>query len=461
MTTTAPDHSPSPGHAPAPDHRPLRRPRHASGPPPLRSEFRRGLAPWAGATVAVTLTVLMAAKSGQWQGNWGETQSLLKTAATLIGGPLAVAAGCWQGGRERRRRTVELLSTASRGRCARTLVAVAPLVAWVLIGYAVALAASLLATLPYTHRGRPLVPYALTDLTFLASITVVGFVAGRVIPWRLTAPLLAACAYLGLGFPSYVSSDLRLLSPNEQVDTTHVPLWWQPLVMSAWTCGLAATLLVLYAARRRVLAVVPLVVAVAAGTTVAQVGTGMWRHVPTPGVRVCDYDTLPGICVDDPDRDLLPAIRAALAGLNSRVAELPDPPVSYVSTDTGPGPAEARLPLLTRGWTVARNELVDPAGFARETAARLPLFGSCPAEKFTEAESAHFWETRNAVLAWLAPPSPDAPPTGASGTDAPAPARQTELRAPLAAMTPAARKAWLDRYAAATRACDPKRLPKL
>ncbi|CAM5420819.1 hypothetical protein SSPIM334S_06289 [Streptomyces spiroverticillatus] len=335
--------------------------------------------------------------------------------------------------------------------------AVAPLTAWVLIGYLVALVVVLAATLPYAHRGRPLVSYAVTDLTFLVSITAVGFVAGRLVPWRLTAPLLAVCAYLGLGFPAYLGSDLRLLSPAEQVDTTYVPLWWQPLVMSAWTGGLAAAAFLVYAARRRAFAVLPLAMAVAAGTLIADLGPGMWRHVPTPGVRACGSgETGPTVCVDDPDRELLPAIRAALGGLHDRLQEMSTPPYTYVANNAELGPIDVRLPSLSRGWNVVRDEVVDPAAFARETAQMLPFFGRCSTEKLTPAEAERFSKLQQTVLAWLAPADTVLPGTPPHGS-----VRDTDLRAPLAAMAPAARASWLDRYVAAARSCDPKKMPKL
>ncbi|MCX5310720.1 hypothetical protein [Streptomyces sp. NBC_00154] len=45
-------------------------------------------------------------------------------------------------------------------------------------------------------RGPPL-PRAVSDGCFLISIALVGFVVGRLSPWRLTAPVPAFCTYVG------------------------------------------------------------------------------------------------------------------------------------------------------------------------------------------------------------------------------------------------------------------------
>ncbi|MYW35033.1 hypothetical protein GT040_38585, partial [Streptomyces sp. SID2119] len=80
----------------------------------FRAELRRGIAPWVAPAMALTIVVPMISKAAQWQGSWGETQGLLHSLTTLIGGPLAAAAGCWQGGREHRRRTAGLSLSVPR-----------------------------------------------------------------------------------------------------------------------------------------------------------------------------------------------------------------------------------------------------------------------------------------------------------------------------------------------------------
>lgn len=85
---------------------------------PLGTELRRGIPPWTGAAVTLTLLVTLGAKADQWQGSWGETHGQLRSASTLLCGPLTAAAACWQGGRERRARTVELLSGVPAAGCA-------------------------------------------------------------------------------------------------------------------------------------------------------------------------------------------------------------------------------------------------------------------------------------------------------------------------------------------------------
>ncbi|MFD5471667.1 hypothetical protein [Streptomyces sp. NPDC127105] len=72
--------------------------------------------------------------------------------------PLAAAAGCRQGGWERRRGTEELWRAAVRAPLARFLASALPVVFQAVVGYAVAVALALLATWPCargTGRIRP------------------------------------------------------------------------------------------------------------------------------------------------------------------------------------------------------------------------------------------------------------------------------------------------------------------
>ncbi|MDV9193688.1 hypothetical protein R6L23_36700, partial [Streptomyces sp. SR27] len=67
---------------------------------PPRAELRRGLGPWTGAAVVLTVLVTMYGKAPGWQGRWADATNMLHVTAGLLAGPLALAAGCWQGGRE-------------------------------------------------------------------------------------------------------------------------------------------------------------------------------------------------------------------------------------------------------------------------------------------------------------------------------------------------------------------------
>ncbi|MGW1653403.1 hypothetical protein [Streptomyces atratus] len=124
----------------------------------LRAELRRGLAPWTGPAVALTLLVTLWGKAPQWQGSWGETQSQLHSAAGLLAGPLVAAAACWQGGREHRRRTAELLLSVPRSRLAQATTAATPIALWAAAGYLLALGVALPRTPGPAARRSPSSP---------------------------------------------------------------------------------------------------------------------------------------------------------------------------------------------------------------------------------------------------------------------------------------------------------------
>ncbi|UQA94141.1 hypothetical protein [Streptomyces halobius] len=128
---TAPALSRPPGiRTPRPGRRkPGRRTRH-----PLHAEARSGPARWSALAVSLILLVPLTVTSASWQGSWGQTQLQLHTMAVMLGGPLAAAAGCWQGGRERRSRMAELRAAGARGPLAQFLAAALPVVLGVLVG---------------------------------------------------------------------------------------------------------------------------------------------------------------------------------------------------------------------------------------------------------------------------------------------------------------------------------------
>jgi hypothetical protein len=419
---------------------------------PLRTELRRGIPPWTGAAVALTLLVTLGARADQWQGDWGETQSLLRSSNALLCAPLTAAAACWQGGRERRARTTELLSAVPRSRLRRAVTAAAPVALWAAVGYLVALAVLVAANLPYATGRGPSLSLTVSDSSLLASIALVGFVIGRLSPWRLTAPVLAVCTYVGLGVPSYLESGFRFLGPGEQVEPdVSVPVWWFAPVMVAWLGGLALTVLLGYAARRRVLAVVPLVVAVVAGSLIVRTGEELWRDDPTVARRICT-DGVPQICVNGHDGPMLTQVSDALSGMLSRLDGVPNAPIRYVENGARPDGGEVPLSRLTPGWDVVRNKLLDPRAYARGAAANL-VMRDCPSEGAGK-ESKEYRRVRgtdSAVQEWLVPVNDPA-------------VQNPQVKGHLSrldAMPDTGRRAWLGRYLATRESCDPAEVPAL
>ncbi|MFQ3562306.1 hypothetical protein QZN11_36660 [Streptomyces gramineus] len=429
---------------------------------PLLTEARRGFAPWAGLAVLLTLGGTLAATADRWQGGWAETATELH-AAVLIAAPAAAAAGCWQGGRERRRRTRELWETAVRPPLARFLVSALPTALWVAAGYLAAAGLALLATWPYALGGAgdgPRLARLPADAAVTAAAVLVGQVVGRVVPWRAAAPLLAVVGYVGLGVPAVADSGAgRHLDPAFMVLDTSVPVWWLPVAMTVWTGGLAGAAVLAYAARRRWTAVLPLAAATAAAVLLTQAGDGLWRTDPLVRRQVCDTSVTPAVCVNARYAGALPQLTDALSDVTGRLAGVRNLPVRWSDRWGGPRADEAGLPSLTPlGWSFVRGRLTDPVMFAWQAVGALQLRGDCP-----DDDAAH--PADDAVRNYLAP-RPDQEyfdrldARGDTGQRA-EPAGRRAARARLTGMGGAERRAWLSAYFAARAACDAKGVPAL
>ncbi|MEU6667558.1 hypothetical protein [Streptomyces sp. NPDC046727] len=434
----------------------------ARAPHPLRAEAVRGFAPWAGAGVLLTSGAMLAGTADRWQGGWAETATEVHT-ALLITLPLAAAAGCWQGGRERRRRTEELWGTTVRPPLARLLVPALPVAFWVVVGYLVAVALALLATWPYAQGDRPRLSLLLGDAVAMAAGALAGHVLGRVVPTRLMAPLLAMAGYLGLGVlqsggPAYA----RPLSPAVPVGVGELPVWWQPWAMAVWTGSLACAAALAYAARRRVTALLPLAAALAAGTLLAQTGDGLWHSDPLARRQVCDTSTTPAVCVNARYAGMLPQVSEALSGVTGKLEGVRNLPARWADHTGTLRAGEARLPGITPlGWTAVRGRLTSPVEFAWEAVGALQLRGDCAEEK----AGARVLRADDVVARYLAP-SPQQKyfdDLDARG-DASHRAELRERRAAearFAALGDRERRAWLSAYFAARAGCRLKEVPAL
>ncbi|MEU0967579.1 hypothetical protein ABZ357_19875 [Streptomyces sp. NPDC005917] len=423
---------------------------------PLLTEARRGFAPWAGLTVLLTLGVVLAASADGWQGGWAETAERLHN-TMLITVPAAAAAGCWQGGRERRRRTEELWGTVVRPPLARFLVSALPMALWVAAGYAGAAGLALLATWPYAlgHGPRPaLVP---TDAFVSGAAVLAGQVVGRAVPSRLAAPLLAVAGYVGLGVPAVaLSGSGRYLDPALAVMETSVPVWWQPLAMAVWAGGLTGAAVLAYAARRRWTALLPLAAATAAAALLAQTGDGLWRTDPLVHRQVCDTSVTPAVCANARYAGALPQLTEALSGVTGKLRGVRNLPVRWADRYGGPRAGEAQLPSLTPlGWSFVRGRLTDPDDFAREAVGTLVLRGDCP----EASPDKRILRADDAVENYLAP-LPSRRHFDDLAPRAEAAARRA-ARNRLAAMGARERRAWLSAYFAGRAGCDPSGVPAL
>ncbi|MFI0729695.1 hypothetical protein ACH4S9_11775 [Streptomyces sp. NPDC021225] len=413
---------------------------------PLRTELRRGIGPAVGAATLAALLLAMYERADSWLAGWTDTTDMLRSAGVLVGGPLAAAAACWQGGRERRRGTEELLATVARGRLRRTLLTAAPTILWPVVGYLLTAAVCLAATWRYASGvGGPYPSMIAADAMAIGSFAALGFIAGRLVPWRLAPPLVAFVVFAVDPFVANQDSPVAWLSPGKNhIFSWDRPVWWFGPASMVWTAGLAAAALLAYAARRRAraLALAPLAAAATAAVLIVQTGDGVWRPDPASAALVCD-DGTPRVCASRAHDRMLPDASAALAGLSAKLRGVPNAPTRIVESrgDHHRGP---RTDAALFGWDYyfRRNRIVEPEMFAANAAlgATAP---SCPGV----SDEDRYNDLSQAVAEWLAPmPRPEPP----AGQDAPGYTRDLER---LKAMPDRERTHWLGTYFAAARSC--------
>lgn len=431
-------------------------------PHPLRVESLRGFAPWAAAALLLALAWMLASTATLWQGSWGETTGRLSVAAGVIGVPFALAAGAWQGGRERRLRMTELRASTARTPLTQLLTAALPLACWLAVAYLVAVAGALLACAPYASAGGPVPTVFAGAALSIAACTLLGHAAGRLLPWRLTAPALAIGGYALYGTLGLSESGFRNLAPAylSLVGDDDVPAWWYPLVSALWVAGLAAAAALALAAYRRATALLPLAAALGAAVLLVHTGDGMLRDNPLAHRQVCDESTTPRICVSAVHPDMLPEVTHVLSGLTGRLDGVRNLPVRFEDLPRRPHKDEAELPMLTPiGWSSVRGKVTDPEWYVWQAAVQLlrpECEGPPPARRVQV--------TDEAVLRWLAPNSAQKDIRERSAASARQRGDTKELAklraedkayAHLTAMADDERRSVLGRYFATAHDCDP------
>ncbi|MFJ3661005.1 hypothetical protein ACIPPM_11125 [Streptomyces sp. NPDC090119] len=429
-----------------------------AAPHPLRAEAVRGFPPLAGIAVMVAVGVMMIATARTWQGDWAETAGRMHD-GLLMAVPVAAAAGCWHGGRERRRRTEELWGTAVRPPLTRLLASAVPVALWVAVGYLLVVACASLATWPYSPGDHPHLILVPGDTAALMAAVLLGHVVGRIVPSLLAAPLLGVAGYAGLA--GVVPHDgVQPLDPASFTLNGSWPVWWQPLAMAAWTLGLALAVALAYAARRRATALLPLAAALTGAALLVQGGDATWQADPLLRRQVCDTSTTPAICVNARYGAVLPQVTTALSGITGRLRGVEGLPVRWADRENGPRSGEAQLPILTPvGWALVRGRLVRPDQYAYEAVAALMNRGEC------ERQSERVAFADDAVMSYLAPNPAyrefDAIEARGDAAERAHLRASLAARAKLAGMDEERRRVWLSAYFTARAACDDAGVPSL
>ncbi|WP_146174947.1 hypothetical protein [Umezawaea tangerina] len=257
----------------------------------LGIELRRSVAPWAGFLVAGVALGFLYSFSGPWDKSaedwteqWTNAAGWVRSLLNILW-PLAIGAGALQGLRDHRSGVGELLASTPRPvlhRALKTLGATAIAVtAGYLLVFAVA-AVQVVVNDGYFHLAW--VPTLLVGVLGLVAGAWLGIGVGRALPSPLTPPLLALASLVGVtvltlaGDPASsvggaLPARVSLLSPSmgNVRDVFAIVSDRVSAGQAVWLAGLAATGLLLataLTARRRLLSLLPAVVAAAVALAV-------------------------------------------------------------------------------------------------------------------------------------------------------------------------------------------------
>ena len=407
--------------------------------------------------------------------------------------PFVTGAAAWTASRDGRLGTGDQVAATSLPRWAAQLAAWAAGTCWALIAYASCIGALYGMTARQGAVGEPLWWPVLVNAAGVVAFSAVGFAAGALVRSRFTVPLagmLATFLLLGTQYKITHSAGYGLVSP---MNSQGVPglasgglIRFAPdlsIVQIVFLVGLAALALGVLGLRptagglplRATAVAVTLAGLAALGTGLGLAGTAQQladgnvgipalhsasEDAPTDATPVCTGSSVP-ICLDPHYRAELPALAAALDPVLAEVSGLPGAPVR-VTQATFPGlnpaasdnvvvAAEAGRPPVLRvtldllGW-LSPADIVGEIQPQAATRVVVGVVGTTdPAQQAVAAAL-----LTDAGIPLNAPPaagrSAQHPGTPALSTTLPAPVPGSPESAAVrrfAALSPAARHAWL------------------
>lgn len=271
-----------------------------------------------------------------------------------------VGAAAWMGSRGPRRHVTDLMTVSARPRWNRLLATWAATTTWALAGYLICLAVVYGVTAREASWGGPLWWPAVIAAASVVAYSAIGFAAGTLLPYRLTAPLVGVASFFVLalstqlitGGQSYWQISPIVAGPWETSPDLGAATFFPyapdlSMAQLMFLAGLALAVLgalALPASGRRVRAAAALVAVagvLAAGTAVRLAGTGTLGDdgmlaipalhdaagdKPIRYTPVCSRTAIP-VCLNPAYAGDLPAVTAALAPMLSEIAGLPGAPV--------------------------------------------------------------------------------------------------------------------------------------
>ncbi|MGE5828561.1 MAG: hypothetical protein ACM30G_09405 [Micromonosporaceae bacterium] len=336
----------------------------------LRIELRRSVALWA-AVVIAAVGVFVLFSSNEPYGSWMQLVIVQRDIMQLTW-PLALAAGAWQGIRERRSRVEELLATTPRPRWRRVLPVATAMAVAAVAAYLVMLAGAA-GHLRHIDGYFPLGAIPLIALGALAMVAAVwlGQSIGTLLPSPLTAPMLAVIGFVGLAVsPMVVAQDSGdpgtfllfpyLQGPRDGGFAIQMLSARANLSQALWLAALAATGLAVFAASRpstRVAALLPVALGAAVAVPV------MPRHLSVAWIE--DHRATEVVCTDDEPKVCIARLHSyaldhvtgpAREALSVLAAKLPPAPTKVLVDTVGDkDPVDQRPP----DTLVARVSSVD------------------------------------------------------------------------------------------------------
>lgn len=412
----------------------------------LALELRRGPGRWLVLPLAVLGIWLVRQALTPGPAVWPLVVSALGTSASVMA-PVAAGVAAFAGTRSRRRATDVLERLATRGAAAAGLAELGALLVWVLAAFLLVLAGVYVpAALTATWSGPDLLRTLAIGGGLLLEV-VVGYVVGRVVPRRLTPPLVAIASYglvvantssrRGFGWSLLLPVNLQLSDEFDRIN--HAAAVGQLL----WYAGVAVLVVASWALRRQGRTPTP-VAALVAGILVAAVGLAVLLpqhgHANLPGVEVvwtC-RGANPQVCVHPAVDSALPAVQAAVAPVALRLANTPFAIHRAEQRPRGVGsqPSPSAVAFALDDTTPAA---VRRAG--QELAVNALGDGdTC----FTSTGPASGYDLAQLVGAWA---------TGQPGLYRPATPADTAAQRWFTHLTTTARRAWLAAHATDIRRC--------
>ncbi len=415
----------------------------------LLTELRRsGLPLWIVPLLLAVLGLVFAKTLRSMEGGrfeWSTSIFYNMTPVVVLASTLALAVAAWRGGRERRRGLGELIDSTPRPRSQRALVSWLPVVVWPVVAYLPAvLAFGMLST--DAVSGPPLFGVLAAALSTVVAYAALGFVIGYFVPGRFTTPVAGVVVFIAtIGLASVAPHGLLSAVPQPTYGTIAMnrlsvglwdrPVWWFAPATALWFAALTVTLLVVATARRRWLAVFPLILAVLIAAPLVR--TQVWRIDTTSPLLACsDGDVR--VCVPKETGVELDAVATSTRPVRDRLAELPS--VAPLGAAV-PGDARAYVwPQQCRAY-LDRISCVSPRLSAAGTmlAQRTTGWQCSKSTPISPIYTSPAPRLEHGVRAWL---------LGRTGNAAP------KLAQRIAAMPDEERREWLSHYLIASDDCD-------